>query len=65
MDWWSVDAGGVQVATGGDWELSGTAGQADASAAHVSNGGPWQLTGGYWAVTAADTGYLFASGFEN
>ena len=41
----TVDGGGEMFSTGGDFELSGTIGQADAG---VLTGGGFQLTGGFW-----------------
>lgn len=64
IDWWSTDAGGVHVAQGGGWTLSGTAGQADATAHRALSGGEWQVTGGFWSLASTPTDYQFASGFE-
>jgi len=50
IDWWTVDGGGVLVATGGVLELSGTIGQPDAGV--VMTGGTLELTGGFWAAAA-------------
>jgi hypothetical protein len=47
IDWWTVDGGGEMWCTGGDYELSGTIGQADASTV-VMAGGDYELTGGFW-----------------
>jgi hypothetical protein len=42
---WTVDDGGGVFTTGGEFELSGTAGQPDAA---TMAGGSFQLTGGFW-----------------
>ena len=47
ISWWTIDAGGAMFATGGQFELSGTIGQADASPTVLSGGG-FSLTGGFW-----------------
>jgi hypothetical protein len=41
----TIDAGGDMLSTGGDFELSGTAGQPDAG---VLSGGEFTLAGGFW-----------------
>jgi len=41
----TVDAGGVMLGAGGEFELSGTIGQPDAS---VMTGGEFTLIGGFW-----------------
>ncbi len=46
LSWFTIDGGGVMFSTGGDFELSGTAGQSDAS--NVLAGGDFELTGGFW-----------------
>ena len=43
---WTVDGGGAMRAGGGDFELSGTAGQSDPGA--LMSGGEFELTGGFW-----------------
>lgn len=45
LSWNSIDGGGVMRSTGGDFELSGTIGQADAGAL---SGGRFELNGGFW-----------------
>jgi hypothetical protein len=47
INWWTVDAGGSQNLTGGNYTLSGTIGQPDACA--PLSGGSYTLTGGFWA----------------
>ena len=56
LDWWTVDGGGG-TATGGDYTLSGTVGQADAN---VLTGGEYTLSGGFWpgGETVVDYKYL-------
>jgi hypothetical protein len=46
LSWWTVDGGGAMWSTGGDYELSGTIGQADAGV--VMSGGDYQVIGGFW-----------------
>ena len=46
----AVAGGGVIASTGGDFELSGTVGQADAG---VMTGGVLELTGGFWFPVAS------------
>ena len=48
IDWWTVDGGGG-ASSGGDFTLSGTAGQADAG---TLAGGGLSLQGGFWAGAA-------------
>ncbi len=48
---WTIDSGGIQSAAGGDFEMSGTAGQPDAGAPMA--GGQFGLTGGSCAGPAA------------
>ncbi|XVJ59475.1 MAG: hypothetical protein HEQ23_08735 [Tepidisphaera sp.] len=48
IDWYSVDGGGMMGATGGTFELSSTAGQADASGPLA--GGTFEIVGGFWAA---------------
>jgi hypothetical protein len=67
IDWWTVDAGGEMVTTGGVWTLSGTVGQWDATDANRLTGQNWTLTGGFWAgavETAPQTDALFSDRFE-
>ena len=47
LDWWTIDGGGQMTSSGGDFEASGTIGQADAGA---MTGGDFALSGGFWAV---------------
>ena len=46
LSWWTIDGGGVTFATGGTFNLGGTAGQPDAS--NELAGGAFRLTGGFW-----------------
>ena len=46
LSWWTIDGGGITFATGGTFNLGGTAGQPDASSALT--GGAFSLTGGFW-----------------
>lgn len=48
LEWNTMDGGGQMEATGGDFELSGTLGQADAGT--VLTGGDLQLVGGFWTT---------------
>ncbi|NEZ05166.1 hypothetical protein G4Y73_13500 [Wenzhouxiangella sp. XN201] len=65
IDWYSIDGGGAVQSTGGDFDLSGTIGQADATAARVLQGGQWKLTGGFWALSLEDLAdRLFGDRFE-
>jgi hypothetical protein len=45
IDWYTIDGGGVMQSTGGNYELSGTIGQADAG---EMTGGTYSLAGGFW-----------------
>ena len=45
IPWWSADSGGAQGLTGGNYTLSGSAGQPDAG---KLTGGVFTLTGGFW-----------------
>jgi hypothetical protein len=49
IDWWTADGGGG-TSSGGDFTLSGTAGQADAGAL---SGGGLSLQGGFWGGAAS------------
>jgi hypothetical protein len=51
LDWWTIDGGGEMWTTGGDFELSGTAGQPDAGV--LMTGGDFELVGGFWAGAEA------------
>ena len=65
VDWWTVDGGGDMWTSGGDFELSGTIGQADASEL-VMTGGDYELTAGFWAgVPAYQLGDLNCDGLVN
>ena len=44
IPWWSVDGGG-STSSGGQFSLSGTAGQPDAA---ISTSGSFSLTSGFW-----------------
>jgi hypothetical protein len=46
LSWWTIDGGGITFATGGAFNLGGTAGQPDAS--NALTGGAFSLTGGFW-----------------
>ena len=46
LTWWTIDGGGITFATGGAFNLGGTAGQPDASSELA--GGAFRLTGGFW-----------------
>jgi hypothetical protein len=45
VDWWSVAGGGVNTSSGGNYTLSGAAGQA---AADRLLGGNYSIQGGFW-----------------
>jgi hypothetical protein len=64
IDWYTIDAGGTLSASGDNWELKGTIGQADATAANELSGGSLQLTGGFWGVTAEILDQIFRDRFE-
>jgi len=49
IDWYKI-AGGGGTSSGGNYQLSGTIGQADASS--TMSGGPYSLTGGFWSLIA-------------
>ena len=51
LSWFSIDGGGAMFTTGGDFELSGTIGQADAG---FLSGGDFELVTGFWAITLLD-----------
>ena len=46
ITWYTIDAGGTNNASGGNFSLSGTIGQPDAGA--VMTGGQFSLAGGFW-----------------
>lgn len=67
IDWWTIDAGGEMVTTGGGWTLSGTVGQWDATGSNRLSGQNWTLTGGFWAgsvETEPPSDALFSDRFE-
>lgn len=47
LSWHTIDGGGALFSTGGQYELSGTIGQADAGG--PLTGGSYELSGGFWA----------------
>jgi hypothetical protein len=49
-DWWTVD-GGSGTSQGGDYVLTGTAGQPEA--AHRMSGGDFNLLSGFWGDSAS------------
>jgi hypothetical protein len=55
IPWWTVDGGGG-TSQGGDFSLSGTAGQPDTAALQ---GGDFTLQGGFWAGAAPLETQLF------
>jgi len=50
LDWWTVDGGGTDTLSVGQFTLSGTIGQPDAG---TMTGGNYTLSGGFWGVIAA------------
>jgi hypothetical protein len=44
----TVDGGGYTTGNGGDYTLSGSAGQQDAGSEGSGDGGTYTLTGGFW-----------------
>jgi uncharacterized repeat protein (TIGR01451 family) len=50
ISWSTVDGGGTSSASGGAFELAGTAGQPDAGGPFA--GSPFVLHGGFWAIAA-------------
>lgn len=54
IDWSTIDGGGG-TSTGGEFSLSGTAGQPDAG---TLTGGNFELVGGFWAVSTPAAGGL-------
>jgi hypothetical protein len=46
LDWWTVDGGGHMWTSAGEFELSGTIGQADGGVSMT--GGDFELVGGFW-----------------
>ncbi|MCG3132724.1 MAG: hypothetical protein FLDDKLPJ_03590 [Phycisphaerae bacterium] len=55
--WFTIDGGGAQAMTGGDFELSGTVGQSDAG---VAAGDALEFAGGFWPG-AIDSGQCSGS----
>ncbi len=53
LTWNTVDGGGVTLASGGGYTLSGTAGQPDAA---LWSGGGYTLSGGFWHAGAVTGG---------
>ena len=53
LSWWTVDGGGG-TSQGGDYALSGTAGQPEAGPA--MSGGPYELAGGFMAASGGEGG---------
>ncbi len=53
LSWWTVDGGGG-VSLGGDYVLSGSAGQPDAG---VLSSGGLTVCGGFWCAVAPDGEY--------
>jgi hypothetical protein len=49
LSWWTVDGGGG-TSSGGDYALTGTAGQAEVGA--LMQGGAYELAGGFWGAAA-------------
>lgn len=63
IEWFTVDAGGIQYALGGGFELAATLGQPDAlSPAAPLTGGGFELVGGLWPVAPAFPGDLDEDG---
>lgn len=58
----SIDNGGG-TATGGNFVLQGTIGQADASITTAS-GGKFKVSGGFWARLGEAAELIFKDGFE-
>jgi len=50
IDWYKI-AGGGGTSSGGNYQLSGTIGQADAGS--TMSGGNYSLTGGFWSIISA------------
>ncbi|GIV11587.1 MAG: hypothetical protein KatS3mg020_1078 [Fimbriimonadales bacterium] len=55
LTWWTIDGGGITFATGGSFELGGTAGQPDATRLNELAGGAFRMTGGFWFVSCLIT----------
>ena len=60
VDWFTIDGGGDMWTAGGEFELSGTIGQADAGA--VMTGADFTLVGGFWAGLRYSLGDLNCDG---
>jgi hypothetical protein len=50
VTWFTIDAGGTTLASGGSFQLGGTTGQHDAGA---MSGGAFSLVGGFWGGGSA------------
>jgi hypothetical protein len=64
LRWHTIDGGGAK-ASGGAFEINGTAGQPDA--APTASGGAFEMRGGYWPGVQGDASTvdaLFSDGFE-
>lgn len=63
IPWWSIDAGGGELA-GGPYVLQGSAGQPDTA---VCSGSGIELTGGFWSVEgiSVESTLIFSDGFES
>lgn len=55
VSWWTVDGGGG-VSAAGDYQLSGTIGQADAHLEMAGNS--YTMAGGYWTWQSSYVSYL-------
>jgi hypothetical protein len=53
LDWWTVDGGGSDPFSVGQFTLAGTVGQPDASEPQTV--GPYSLSGGFWSMDALHT----------
>ncbi len=79
IEWSTIDSGGGEVSSGGEFELTGSVGQPDAQ--RFVAGGVFSLTGGYWEggalaptlrsdlngddVSDLEDFFLFLSGFDS
>jgi len=60
LTWSTIDSGGLMGSAGGEFELSGTIGQADAG---TMTGGDFSIAGGFWfEIPAGDCDYDGAVG---
>jgi hypothetical protein len=57
LDWWTVDGGGSDTLSTGQFTLAGTVGQPDAST--LQTVGRYSLSGGYWAMIAPNPGTYY------